>query len=94
MKYSIEYAALCHKGNVRSKNQDNLWCADTLLESENDGLSEMLMGSIDASAFPAFAVFDGMGGEQQGEMAAYIAASHFHTLYHSKNRSDAKLFLL
>ena len=94
MKYNIEYAALCHKGLIRSKNQDNLWCENIFLESENDGLSEMLTGEICTTTFPAFAVFDGMGGEQQGEIAAYIAASHFHALYTSKNKCDTKLFLL
>ncbi|MCL2165513.1 MAG: protein phosphatase 2C domain-containing protein [Oscillospiraceae bacterium] len=76
----IKYAALCHKGLIRSKNQDNFWCANVFLESKNEGLTELIAGTTDSSVFQAFAVFDGMGGEQQGEVAAYIAASHFNEL--------------
>ena len=94
MKFNIEYAALCNKGLVREKNQDNFLCASKFLVSENGGLPEMLAGEIDASTFPAFAVFDGMGGEQCGEIAAYIAASHFNELHLGKTKSDTKLFLL
>lgn len=94
MKYTINYAVLCHKGHVRSMNQDNFWCAATFLESNNEGLPETLSGSAEATDTPAFAVFDGMGGEQRGEMAAYIAASQFDTLYRAKSKKDPKLFLL
>ena len=93
MAYSIEYAALCHKGSVRTQNQDNLWCANVYLESENDGMPEMLTGTADVSTFPAFAIFDGLGGEQQGEMAAYLAAATFDALYNEKDKSDTKTFL-
>jgi len=94
MIFQIEYAALCHTGFVRGKNQDNFWCANMFLRSENNGLPGMLAGMIDVSTCPAFAIFDGMGGEQQGEMAAYIAASQFHTLLINRTQSDARLFLL
>jgi len=94
MTYSIKYAALCHKGYVRSKNQDNLWCDGIYLQSKNEGLSELLFGENEVLSFPAYAVFDGMGGEQQGEMAAYIAASNFNILYNELAKSDIKAFLL
>ena len=94
MEYRVEYAALCHKGLIRDKNQDNFWCSEVFLESENEGLTEMLVGDIETSTFPVFAVFDGMGGEQQGEVAAYIAARSFDTLYLKKEKSDVKKFLL
>ena len=94
MKYNIGYAVLCHKGFVRAKNQDNFWCANVFLENENDGLSKLTEGTVNASDFPAFAVFDGMGGEQQGEMAAYIAAKHFDSLLQNEKNEDTKKFLL
>ncbi|MCL1790952.1 MAG: protein phosphatase 2C domain-containing protein [Peptococcaceae bacterium] len=94
MDYYIEVAALVHKGLIRSTNQDNLWCIDTYLESENEGMPQVLLGGAYSSAYPAFAVFDGMGGEQQGEMAAYLAAHHFDSIYRNSSKEDAKNFLL
>jgi len=94
MAYLIEYAAMCNKGFVREKNQDNLWCNGHFLNSENDGLIEPLTGTIDISAMPAFAVFDGMGGEQQGEMAAFLAASNFDTIQQKSEKTETKTFLL
>ena len=94
MNYCIEYTVLCHKGLVRSKNQDNFWCIGKFLESENDGLAEPVVGTMDAKNFPAFAVFDGMGGEQQGEVAAYIAARSFDAAYKESFKNDTKQFIL
>jgi len=93
MAFTIKYAALCHKGNFRAINQDNLWCAGVFLESKNDGLPEMLTGSLESSTYPAFAVFDGMGGEQLGEMAAHKAASNFNRIYRNGTKSDIESFL-
>jgi len=64
------------------------------LQSKNDGLAESIIGTADAKSFPAFAVFDGMGGEQQGEVAAYIAAGRFDTTYRESSKNDIKQFLL
>jgi protein phosphatase len=94
MSYNIEYAVLCDTGLVRSKNQDNFWCMGEFLENENDGLAEPIAGTADAKGFPAFAVFDGMGGEQQGEVAAYLAARSFDIIYKEGDKSDIKQFLL
>jgi len=94
MAFIIEYAALCNKGLVRDKNQDNLWCDDVYLDSVNDGLEEILEGINDTLTLPAFAVFDGMGGEQQGEMAAYIAASSFDKILNKNEKAETKVFLL
>ena len=94
MSYCIEYAVLCDKGAVRTKNQDNFWCMSEFLQSENDGLTEPVVGVTDSKNFPAFAVFDGMGGEQRGEVAAYVAASSFDTAYKESIKSDVRRFLL
>jgi len=79
---------------MRNINQDNFWCAGHFLKSENDGLESPESGKADCANYPAFAVFDGMGGEQYGEMAAYIAAETFDTLQKSKKNTDTKNFLL
>jgi len=94
MGYNIEYATLCHKGKVRARNQDNFWCMGAFLGSENNGLREPITGYIQTNYSPAFAVFDGMGGEQQGEVAAFIAANCFNASYNSSPKTDPKRFLL
>jgi len=94
MNYSIEYAVLCHKGLARSKNQDNFWCMGKFLTSDNNGLKEPICGTVETKDAPAFAVFDGMGGELHGEVAAYTAASSFNHIYTHHSRSDMKAFLV
>jgi len=64
------------------------------LARDNEGLEKPLTGSVSAKETPAFALFDGMGGEQQGEAAAHIAASNFDTLYNECPKNDIKQFML
>jgi protein phosphatase len=65
----------------------------TFLESENEGLEEPVRDS--SANNPAFAVFDGMGGEQRGEMAAYLAARAFDSVCDEASRQcNIKQFLL
>jgi len=94
MNYCIEYAVLCNKGIVRAKNQDNFWCMGKFLTSDNDGLKESIYGTVETKDAPAFAVFDGMGGELHGEVAAYTAASSFNNIYTNHSKSDMKAFLV
>ena len=86
MNYMINYAVHCMRGHVRSQNQDNFWCAGKYLDAENEGLDGGLSGLVESVGCPAFAVFDGMGGEQHGEMAAFLAAQAFDE--HSGERTD------
>jgi len=74
MGYAIELAILCDTGKRRHTNQDNFWYAGKFLESENNGLTPPIAESIDNTNTPILAVFDGMGGERYGEVAAYVAA--------------------
>jgi len=94
MSYNIEYTVLCNKGKLRANNQDNFWCMGAFLPSTNDGLTESVAGTTNTKNLPAFAIFDGMGGEQQGEVAAYIAASNFDTFYMESPKNDIKQFML
>ena len=94
MKCEIYYAVACNKGKIRSINQDNFWYAGKYLEMANDGLETIESGKIDAEDCPAFAVFDGMGGEQYGEAAAYVAAKTFDSLNKNMKTADAKQFLV
>lgn len=75
MKYTIEYSLCCHKGRVRAKNQDNFCCKDKYLSSESEGTGGLICDSTTSAERTTLAVFDGMGGEQFGEVAAYIGAT-------------------
>ncbi|MBR6676602.1 MAG: serine/threonine-protein phosphatase [Clostridia bacterium] len=73
MKYTVSYSCLSHVGRVRSKNQDNYYCAGAvrpLCETS----PEPVIGRVSPKNEVLFAVFDGMGGEEKGEVASLIAA--------------------
>ncbi|MDO4865307.1 MAG: protein phosphatase 2C domain-containing protein [Clostridia bacterium] len=74
MDYSIRYSCVCDIGKRRVMNQDNFICGGRYL---GDGLAEPVF-PISGSAFSGevtlLGVFDGMGGEERGEVASLIAA--------------------
>lgn len=74
MPYQIEYAYTSHIGNVRGNNEDNFWCCGETMDAENQGTTGVIVGKAAQSQTPLLAVFDGMGGESCGEIAAYLAA--------------------
>lgn len=99
MEYSIEYFCVSHKGNLRSTNQDNFYCLNEYMSSDNNGSDGVINGVARSINSPIFAVFDGMGGEECGEVAAYIAAkklseckfedtSHLELLQYCKIAND------
>lgn len=90
MTYQIEYAYTCHTGNVRVNNEDNFWCCGSQMEAENHGTEGICTGSESNGKLPAFAVFDGMGGESSGEMAAWLAADQFGKYYAENKRIRKK----
>ena len=71
---TIQYVCICHRGLVRKTNQDNIVCGKYYLPMRNDGSAEPLCGEKPLDSGMLFGVFDGMGGEQRGEAASYIAA--------------------
>lgn len=75
MAYHIKYAVVSHIGNIRRNNEDNYWCAGEFLPAENTGTDGAKSGDEKCSARPLFAVFDGMGGESCGEIAAHLSAA-------------------
>ena len=70
----LQYACVSHKGKVRSANQDNMVWAGQYLPAGSEGLAAPVFGKTRVSEPLLFGVFDGMGGEQRGEMASLIAA--------------------
>ena len=58
----------------RHNNEDNFYFAGKRLPKENDGLGEILTCAVPLDQPVCFGVFDGMGGEANGEEAAHLAA--------------------
>lgn len=74
MTCKIEAACACHRGLIRSKNEDNFLFDGRCMKAENSGLRHSLSASAQLHREQFFAVFDGMGGENFGEYAAFAAA--------------------
>lgn len=82
MHYKIHYSCLSHIGNVRSINQDNFICDGRYMNTNNTDIRFPLCGTKISADMSIFGIFDGMGGEECGEIASYIA---------SKNACDIKI---
>ncbi len=80
MHYEIVYSCITHIGNVRSINQDNFICDRTYFETNNLKMAFPISGTVLAERPVLFGVFDGMGGEECGEVASYIAAREASTI--------------
>lgn len=96
MTYHIDYAYTCHAGKVRPNNEDNFWCCGEHLPVSNHGTEEIRTGIRLRESLPVMAVFDGMGGESQGEMAAWLASDsleHFYRENKGMLRKAPELFL-
>ena len=74
MRFKIYFSCLSHTGNCRSINQDNFICNGRYMEIQNDGMEFPLTGCVSTKTPSVFGVFDGLGGEERGEMASFIAA--------------------
>ena len=74
MHYIISYSCISHIGNVRKINQDNLICDGHYIDLSDASIDFPLCGSRISDDIPVFGIFDGMGGEERGEIASYIAA--------------------
>lgn len=91
MTYEIEYAYTSHVGKIRANNEDNFWCCGESLPAQNFGTSEIFAGNASQKTLPVLAVFDGMGGESCGEVAAETAVREFGRFY-GENREKLKKF--
>ena len=73
MKYSVLFSCTSHIGKRRSSNQDNFICNGKYMDPKGEPITFPISGTIsDAPAL--FGVFDGMGGEECGEVASLIAS--------------------
>ncbi len=89
MSNKIEYYYTCHIGKCRKLNQDNFFCDVDYLSYENNGTEEFKKGNKKVVSPSVFAVLDGMGGEEKGEMAAYIGAKTLSSFEFKKDISSS-----
>ena len=80
MGWKIEAACGCHIGKIRKNNEDNFFFAGEYLDSDNMGLELPLYYKGRLRRGFTLAVFDGMGGENFGEIASYTAASEMQRI--------------
>ena len=90
MAYQIDYAYTCHTGKVRTNNEDNFWCCGVRLPVHNQGVDGILAGHTQHWKLPMLAVFDGMGGESCGEMAASAAVEALGGFYEENKKTLKK----
>lgn len=74
MYYDISYACVSHIGKIRTINQDNFVCDRHYMEVNGETVEFPLCGVKSTKENSVFGIFDGMGGEEYGEIASYIAA--------------------
>lgn len=74
MGFCIEAVCCCHVGKVRKNNEDNFYFDGKCLEVENNGLKNPVYIDTTVKRGLCYAVFDGMGGENYGEIASFAAA--------------------
>lgn len=79
MPFTIQAACHCQTGLVRKNNEDNFFFDDLSLQERNVGLSKPLMASFSTEQRKVLAVFDGMGGENYGETASFVASQALYT---------------
>lgn len=77
MGFDIEAACGCFSGNLRNQNEDNFYFRKKHLPIKHKGLKSPLKYRGNTDDTVLFAVFDGMGGESNGEEASYIASEIF-----------------
>lgn len=84
----IKYFYTSNIGKCRKINQDNFYCNGVYMPSANQGTKGIKAKSVDATKHPLFAIFDGMGGEEAGEMAAYLAAEELSNFSFEEDSAD------
>lgn len=74
MNYKVRYSCVSHVGKRRKINQDNFICEGKYMEDNKKSFSFPLDGCLTPTPGAVLGVFDGMGGEEHGEIASLIAS--------------------
>ena len=80
MRYRISYWCASHIGKLRKTNQDNFICDGKFMEADKNQKEIVMSGTKKSKEEALFGIFDGMGGEECGEIASYIAARNAEKL--------------
>jgi protein phosphatase len=80
MALKLEAACGCNMGKIRRNNEDNFLFDSRCLEPVNGGLASPLVMETPLRNDLCVAVFDGMGGENFGELASYTAAERLQQM--------------
>ncbi len=80
MGFVLEAACLCNTGRIRRNNEDNFYFDGRCLPADNNGLDSPLTMTAELDHTVHLAVFDGMGGENFGELASFGAADRMRVL--------------
>ena len=79
MKFSFEAACLSHRGNRRRNNEDNFFFHGICMKLQHANTHDPLLWEDSLNQDVCFAVFDGMGGENDGELASFTAAQEMRS---------------
>lgn len=74
MNYNIHFSCISHIGRCRSINQDNFICDGQYMGIKNNNIKFPITGCVPAQSSTIFGIFDGIGGQECGEIASFIAA--------------------
>ena len=84
----ISAACSCHIGKRRKNNEDNFFFAGRYMASCNNGLGSILEKNYPLKKDRFFAVFDGMGGGEYGEIASYMGAKATEEYLNAEEADD------
>lgn len=77
MTFQYRAACISQTGRIRDDNEDNFYFDGKILPVANDGLKKAVYSEGSTKEILNLAVFDGMGGEVYGEIAANTAAEEY-----------------
>ncbi len=87
----LEAACGCNLGKVRTNNEDQFYFIGQSLAKENHGLKTTLVSAQTLNHSACFAVFDGMGGEENGEEASFLAVQTLQQQFALLARDSAQV---
>ena len=76
MAFMLDAACGCNIGKLRTNNEDNCYFNGQTLPENNPGIPGLWHGCFREETV-CFGVFDGMGGEEDGQLASFLAAQSF-----------------
>lgn len=88
MSKKIDYWYVCHKGLRRTINQDNYYVPNKAKAQLCPNVESVRCGSTVPGKSAVFAIFDGMGGEECGEMASYLCTGYLDDFFFHENAQE------